>query len=165
MVQIFGHITISVNLSHHNKGYCERRCYFYMKEVVLIVTMLIGTVLAYIFYIPQIVWLLRTKQSEGLSVPSMTVWGVFSIMNFMCSVTMDRVALMILNISNFLLVVIVLILALFYNYKNNYYLESEEKFQERINRIKAKDGNHMIVITALQEDRKRRLNNRSARHK
>ncbi len=136
-----------------------------MKEVVLIVTMLIGTVLAYIFYVPQIVWLLRTKRSEDLSVPSMVVWGIFSIMNFMYAVTMGRVELMVLNISNFLLVVIVLILALFYNYKNNYYLESEEKFQERINRIKAKDGNHIIVITALQEDRKRRLNNRSARHK
>ena len=136
-----------------------------MKEVVLIVTMLIGIVLAYIFYIPQIIWLLRTKRSENLSIPSMMVWGIFSIMNFMCAVTMGRVALMILNISNFLLVVLVLILALFYNYKNNYYLEPEEKFQERINRIKAKDGNHMIVITALQEDRKRRLSNRSVRHK
>ena len=165
MVLIFGHITIRVSFSLSNKGYCERSCYFYMKEVVLIVTMLIGIVLAYIFYIPQIIWLLRTKRSEDLSVPSMMVWGIFSIMNFMCAVTMDRVALMILNISNFLLVVLVLILALFYNYKNNYYLEPEEKFQERINRIRAKDGNHMIVITALQEDRKRRLSNRSARHK
>lgn len=136
-----------------------------MKEVVLIATMLIATVLAYIFYIPQITWLLKTKQSDDLSVPSMMVWGIFSIMNFMCAVTMDRVGLMVLNISNFLLVVLTLILALFYNYKNNYYLEPEEKFQERINKIKAKDGNHMIVITALQEDRKRRLSNRSARHK
>lgn len=136
-----------------------------MKEVVLIATMLIATVLAYIFYIPQITWLLKTKQSDDLSVPSMMVWGIFSIMNFMCAVTMGRVGLMILNMSNFLLVVLTLILALYYNYKNNYYIEPEEKFQERINRIKAKDGNHMIVITALQEDRKRRLSNRSARHK
>lgn len=136
-----------------------------MKEVVLIATMLIATVLAYIFYIPQITWLLKTKQSDDLSVPSMMVWGIFSIMNFMCAVTMDRVGLMVLNISNFLLVVLTLILALFYNYKNNYYLEPEEKFQERINKIKAKDGNHMIVITALQEDRKRRLSNRSSKHK
>lgn len=130
-----------------------------MKEVVLITTMLIATVLAYIFYIPQITWLLKTKQSDDLSVPSMLVWGIFSIMNFMCAVTMGRVGLMILNMSNFLLVVLTLILALYYNYKNNYYIEPEEKFQERINRIKAKDGNHMIVITALQEDRKRRLSN------
>lgn len=136
-----------------------------MKEVILIATMLIATVLAYIFYIPQITWLLKTKQSDDLSVPSMMVWGIFSIMNFMCAVSMDRVGLMILNMSNFLLVVLTLILALYYNYKNNYYIEPEEKFQERINKIKAKDGNHMIVITALQEDRKRRLSNRSARHK
>ena len=32
-----------------------------------------------------------------------------------------------------------------YEYKNNYYLEPEKHFQEKIDKIKAKDGNHMIL--------------------
>jgi hypothetical protein len=54
-----------------------------------------------------------------------------------------------------------LLLTLFYNYKNNYYLESEEKFKNRIDKIKSKDGNHMLLITSLVEDRDRIKQNRS----
>ena len=59
-----------------------------------------------------------------------------------------------------LLILVTLVLTIWYNYKNNYYLESEEQFQERINRIQSKDGNHMMLITSLFEDRKRRKENR-----
>lgn len=65
------------------------------------------------------------------------------------------------SVSEFLLILLTLVLTIWYNYKNNYYLESEEQFQERINRIQSKDGNHMMLITSMLEDRTRRKENRS----
>lgn len=138
---------------------------FYMRELVLNITMWIVTVCTYISYMPQIVKLLKTKKSEDLSVASWALWTISAIANLVYSVVLGRVELIIASLSDFLLIALVLILTVYYNYKNNYYLEPEEKYQERINRIMAKDGNHMVLITALQEDRNRRLENRSARHK
>lgn len=138
---------------------------FYMRELVLNITMWIVTVCTYISYMPQIVKLLKTKKSEDLSVASWVLWTISAIANLVYSVVLGRVELIIASLSDFLLIALVLVLTVYYNYKNNYYLEPEEKYQERINRIMAKDGNHMVLITALQEDRNRRLKNRSARHK
>lgn len=138
---------------------------FYMRELVLNITMWIVTVCTYISYMPQIVKLLKTKKSEDLSVASWALWTISAIANLVYSVVLGRVELIIASLSDFLLIALVLLLTVYYNYKNNYYLEPEEKYQERINRIMAKDGNHMVLITALQEDRNRRLGNRSAKHK
>lgn len=138
---------------------------FYMRELVLNITMWIVTVCTYISYMPQIVKLLKTKRSEDLSVASWVLWTISAIANLVYSIVLGRVELIIASLSDFLLISLVLILTVYYNYKNNYYLEPEEKYRERINRIMAKDGNHMVLITALQEDRNRRLRNRSARHK
>lgn len=139
--------------------------YFYMRELVLNITMWIVTVCTYISYMPQIVKLLKTKKSEDLSVASWVLWTISAIANLVYSLVLGRVELIIASLSDFLLIALVLILTVYYNYKNNYYLEPEGKYQERINRIMAKDGNHMVLITALQEDRNRRLRNRSDRHK
>lgn len=139
--------------------------YFYMRELVLNITMWIVTVCTYISYMPQIVKLLKTKKSEDLSVASWVLWTISAIANLVYSIVLGRVELIIASLSDFLLIALVLVLTVYYNYKNNYYLEPEEKYQERINRIMAKDGNHMVLITALQEDRNRRLRNRSDRHK
>lgn len=136
-----------------------------MRELVLNITMWIVTVCTYISYMPQIVKLLKTKKSEDLSVASWVLWTISAIANLVYSIVLGRVELIIASLSDFLLIALVLVLTVYYNYKNNYYLEPEEKYQERINRIMAKDGNHMVLITALQEDRNRRLRNRSARHK
>lgn len=155
MVLIFGSTIIKGNWGYH----------FYMRELVLNITMWIVTVCTYISYMPQIVKLLKTKKSEDLSVASWALWTISAIANLVYSIVLGRVELIIASLSDFLLIALVLILTVYYNYKNNYYLEPEEKYQERINRIMAKDGNHMVLITALQEDRNRRLRNRSARHK
>lgn len=158
MVLIFGSITIKGKSKE--TGY-----YFYMREFVLNITMWVVTVCTYISYMPQIIKLLKTKKSEDLSVVSWVLWTISAIANLVYSVVLGRVELIIASLSDFLLIALVLILTVYYNYKNNYYLEPEEKYQERINRIMAKDGNHMVLITALQEDRNRRLRNRSDRHK
>lgn len=131
-----------------------------MQELILIVTMWIVTVCTYISYIPQIVKLLKTKQSEDLSIMSWVLWTVSSLANLIYSIVLGRTELIMASISEFLLILVTLILTVYYNYKNNYYLEPEAKYQERLNKIKAKDGNHMILMTVIQEDRKRRINNR-----
>lgn len=130
-----------------------------MEELILIITMWIVTICTYISYIPQIVKLIKTKKSEDLSIISWLLWTVSSLANLIYSIVLGRTELIIASISEFLLILVTLILTVCYNYKNNYYLESEAKYQERINKIQAKDGNHMILITAIQEDRKRRINN------
>lgn len=158
MVLIFGNTIIKGK--RKETGY-----YFYMRELVLNITMWIVTVCTYISYMPQIVKLLKTKKSEDLSVASWVLWTISAIANLVYSIVLGRVELIIASLSDFLLIALVLLLTVYYNYKNNYYLEPEEKYQERINRIMAKDGNHMVLITALQEDRNRRLKNLSARHK
>ena len=130
-----------------------------MEELILIITMWIVTICTYISYIPQIVKLIKTKKSEDLSIISWLLWTVSSLANLIYSIVLGRTELIIASISELLLILVTLILTVYYNYKNNYYLESEAKYQERINKIQAKDGNHMILITAIQEDRKRRINN------
>ena len=129
-----------------------------MKEIILIVTMWIVTICTYISYVPQIVKLIKTKKSEDLSIASWCLWSISSLANLVYSIVLGRWELVIASISEFLLILVTLVLTIWYNYKNNYYLESEEQFQERINKIQSKDGNHMILITSLLEDRKRLQN-------
>ena len=132
-----------------------------MKEIILVVTMWIVTICTYISYVPQIVKLLKTKKSEDLSITRWCLWSISSLANLVYSIILGRWELVIASISEFLLILVTLILTIWHNYKNNYYLESEEQFQERINRIQSKDGNHMMLITSLLEDRKRRKEKRS----
>ena len=132
-----------------------------MNEIILIITMWTVTICTYISYIPQIVKLIKTKKSEDLSVLSWCLWSVSSLSNLIYSIVLGRLELVIASLSEFLMIVITLVLTIWYNYKNNYYLESDEKFQERLNKIKSKDGNHMLIMTSILEDRERRKENRS----
>lgn len=132
-----------------------------MKETILIITMWIVTICTYISYAPQIVKLVRTRKSEDLSIASWCLWSVSSFANLVYSIALGRWELIVASISEFLLILVTLVLTVWYNYKNNYYLEPEEQFQERINRIQSKDGNHIILVTSLLEDRTRRKENRS----
>ena len=132
-----------------------------MNEIILIITMWTVTICTYISYIPQIVKLIKTKKSEDLSVLSWCLWSVSSLSNLIYSIVLGRLELIIASLSEFLMIVITLVLTIWYNYKNNYYLESDEKFQKRLNKIKSKDGNHMLMMTSILEDRERRKENRS----
>lgn len=131
-----------------------------MKEILLLVTMWIVTICTYISYIPQIVKIIKTKKSEDLSITSWLLWSISSIADFTYSILLGRVELIIASGSELILILITFILCIYYEYKNNYYIESEQKFQDRIDKIKAKDGNHTILITALIDDRARRKENR-----
>lgn len=130
-----------------------------MKEIILIVTMWIVTICTYISYVPQIIKLIKTKKSEDLSIVSWCLWTISSLSNLIYSIVLGRVELIIASVSEFLLILVTLILTIYYEYKNNYYLGPEKHFQEKIDKIKAKDGNHMILITSIIMDRERRKKN------
>lgn len=132
-----------------------------MQELILMITMWIVTICTYVSYVPQIIKLIKTKKSEDLSIMSWVLWTVSSLANLIYSIVLGRTELIIASISEFLLILATLILTIYYNYKNNYYLESETKYQDRINKIRSKDGNHMMLLTSIQEDRKRRIDNRN----
>lgn len=132
-----------------------------MKETILIVTMWIVTVCTYISYFPQIVKLVKTKKSEDLSTASWFLWFISSLANLVYSIILGRWELIVASVSEFLLILVTLTLTIWYNYRNNYYLESEEKFRERIDKIKSKDGNHMVIVSFMYIDRDRRIENLS----
>ena len=131
-----------------------------MKDVILQILMWIVTCCLYVSYFPQIVKILRTKKAEDLSKASWVLWSISSIADFTYSVLLRRVELIIASGSEFALNFTVLFLTVYYTYKNDYYLESEDKFNERIYRIQCHDGNHMLYLTNLVQDRERRKANR-----
>lgn len=131
-----------------------------MKDMMLVILMGTVTVCSYISYIPQITKLIKTKKAEDLSICSWVLWTASALADLLYSLILGRVELMIASISEFLLISVTLVLTVYYDYKNNYYLESEEVFQKKVNRIRGKDGNHMIALTAIQQDRIRRIENR-----
>lgn len=132
-----------------------------MNEIILTITMWIVTVCTYISYAPQIVKLVKTKKSEDLSIASWILWSISALSNLIYSIVLGRTELIIASVSEFVLIMTTLILTIYYEYKNNYYIESEEVFQDRINKVRLKDGNHMVLITSMMCERERRKENRS----
>lgn len=86
-----------------------------IKEIILIITMWIVTICTYISYIPQIIKLLKTKKAEDLSIISWFLWNISSCSNFIYSIVLGRTELIIASISEFLLILITLILTIYYN--------------------------------------------------
>lgn len=85
-----------------------------MKEVVLQITMWVVTVCTYISYIPQLHKLVRTKKAEDLSVASWILWMISSLANLIYSLALGRVELIIASVSEFLLILSVLVLTIRY---------------------------------------------------
>lgn len=98
-----------------------------MKEIILQITMWIVIVCTYISYIPQIIKLIKTKEAEDLSITSWILWTLSAVADLIYSIILARVELIISSISEAGLILAVLILTIYYNYKNNYHLESEAK--------------------------------------
>lgn len=90
-----------------------------MKEIILIVAMWIVTICTYTSYIPQITKLIKTKKSEDLSIASWYLWSISALANLIYSIALGRWELVIASISEFLLILVILILTIWYNYKNN----------------------------------------------
>lgn len=128
-----------------------------MKETLLQITMWIVTICTYISYVPQIYKLYKTKHSEDLSVQSWLLWTVSALANTAYSIMLLRVELIIASVSEALLILVVLLQTLYYNRKNNVMIEeTDEEFEARLKRIRSKDGNHMLLTTAMIEERNKR---------
>lgn len=90
-----------------------------MKEIVLVITMWTVTVCTYISYIPQLLKLARTKKSEDLSVASWILWSMSSFANLVYSIVLGRLELIVASVSEFLLILVTLVLTVYYEYMNN----------------------------------------------
>ena len=71
-------------------------------------------------YIPQIIKLIKTKEAEDLSITSWILWTLSAVADLIYSIILARVELIISSISEAGLILAVLILTVYYNYKNNY---------------------------------------------
>lgn len=100
-----------------------------MKEIILIVTMWIVTICTYISYVPQIVKLIKTKKSEDLSIASWCLWSISSLANLVYSIVLGRQELVIASISEFLLILVTLVLTIWYNYKIITILNQKNNFK------------------------------------
>lgn len=85
-----------------------------MKETFLIASMWIVTICTYISYVPQIFKLIKTKKSEDLSIASWILWTVSALANLAYAIVLGRTELIISSASEFLLILAVLLLTVYY---------------------------------------------------
>ena len=135
-----------------------------MKEIILQVTMWIVIVCTYISYVPQIVKLIKTKEADDLSIASWVLWTLSAVANLIYSIMLARIELIIASVSEAGLILAVLVLTVYYDYKNNYYVESEAKCDSRLRHLAQIDGNHMMLADSIIKDRERRIQNSSKLH-
>lgn len=76
--------------------------------------MIIVTICTYISYVPQIIKLVRTKKSEDISIGSWTLWVTSSLASLSYGLILQRIELILADISELVLELIVLILSLKY---------------------------------------------------
>lgn len=98
-----------------------------MKEIILQITMWIVIICTYISYVPQIIKLIKTKEADDLSIVSWVLWTLSAVANLIYSIILTRAELIISSVSEVGLMLAVLVLTVYYNYKNSYHLKSEAK--------------------------------------
>ena len=133
-----------------------------MREIVLYTTMWIVTVCTYISYIPQLYKLIKTKKAEDLSITSWVLWMISSLANLIYSVLLRRFELIVASVSEFILISAVLFLTVYYTKSKRYRIETDEEFETRLNKIRQKDGNHMVLMTAMIQEREKLKQNSSS---
>ena len=133
-----------------------------MREIVLYITMWIVTVCTYVSYIPQLYKLIKTKKAEDLSITSWVLWMVSSLANLIYSVLLGRFELIVASVSEFILISAVLFLTVYYTKSKRYRIETDEEFETRLNKIRQRDGNHMVLMTAMIQEREKLKQNSSS---
>lgn len=101
-----------------------------MRETILLVTMWIVTICTYISYVPQIVKIIKTKSSEDLSIASWVLWFISSTCDTVYSIVLSRPELIIASLSEFILIMITLILS--FVYKNRKTITLDEHLMETL---------------------------------
>lgn len=85
-----------------------------MTNSIAYILMIIVTICTYISYVPQIVKLVKTKKSEDISIGSWTLWVTSSVASLSYGLILQRIELILADISELVLELIVLILSLKY---------------------------------------------------
>ena len=85
-----------------------------MEYRIAYILMVIVTICTYISYIPQIVKLIKTKKSEDISIGNWTLWVTSSLASLSYGLILQRIELILADISELVLELIVLILSLKY---------------------------------------------------
>ena len=85
-----------------------------MTDFILVALMMTITILAYVGYIPQIIRLIKTRDSEGLSITAWIIWIVSCSCGTAYSIILKRPELIITYVSELVLSVIIFILILKY---------------------------------------------------
>lgn len=133
-----------------------------MREIVLYATMWIVTVCTYISYIPQLYKLITTKKAEDLSITSWVLWMISSLANLIYSVLLRRFEFIVASVSEFILISAVLFLTVYYTKSKRYRIETDEEFETRLNKIRQNDGNHMVLMTTMIQEREKLKQNSSS---
>lgn len=125
-----------------------------MREFWLVSTMWVVTICTFISYFPQLLKMFRTKKVEDLSYGSWILWSIGAIANLVYSILLGRVELIVSSSCEAFLILATLVMMFYYTYMNDYYLESEEKFNKKLNEV---SSNNLPLV----EDRERRKLNRA----
>ena len=88
-----------------------------MTEFILVALMGVITVCAYIGYVPQIIRLLKTKESKDLSIPSWIIWIISTTCGSIYSIILKRPEMVVMYISELTLSAIILYFIIKYRKK------------------------------------------------
>jgi lipid-A-disaccharide synthase-like uncharacterized protein len=88
-----------------------------MRTAILQSLGLIGTAIYVSAYLPQIIHLLRVKNSTGISIPSWIIWSVGALMLFSYAIYQKDAIFILLTTLEFLSLVTGIILAIRYKQK------------------------------------------------
>lgn len=98
-----------------------------MKTIISTILISIYTMTSFISYVPQIVKLIRTKQSEDISLASWTLWvvGGITYLGYVCLETRD-IKLIAMSIIDALFCITTFVLTKYYQWKNKDSLENNK---------------------------------------
>ena len=126
-----------------------------MREtLLLLVIMWIVTICTYISYVPQIVKIIKTKSSEDISIVSWVLWFISSTCDTVYSVVLSRPELIIATLSEFILILITLVLSFVYKHRKTITLgglELEYKEEYDYYLLQAIVGNYYANKEAIKE--------------
>ena len=87
---------------------------------------------------------------------------VSSLSNLIYSVLLRRFEFIVASVSEFILISAVLFLTVYYTKSKRYRIETDEEFETRLNKIRQKDGNHMVLMTTMIQEREKLKQNSSS---
>lgn len=119
-----------------------------VKELLLLYITLMG----FASYVPQIIKIRKTRSSKDCSISSWFIWSLNSFVYLLYLIlSTENIWLILSQALEFVLIFGTFLLVVIF--RKERHIETDEEFQRRIDKIRSQDGNHMLLITAMQEAR------------